>query len=639
MKTHFILWSCLLGWSSFAPVLAASPSPHKITPHLTVARGPVNSVRLELNGKTLAVYGDARENPPAADRVLLTHSRRDVVWAARALLKQGATAILPESEAPLLLQSHQFWQQFENGRFHNYAQPSTKVMAEPISPVEMVRAGEAFTWQGTQFRVMPTPGYTAGAVTYLASIDGKRIAFTGDLIYGDGKIPDLYSFQDAIPEAKIRGYHGYAARLADLVTSLRRVQAEKVDLIIPARGPVIEQPAASIASLIQRVERLYSNYLSVDALRWYFGDQHILTKAQRVLGPAATVDWIPMAETNALPSWVTAIDNTRLIRAADGSGFLVDCGSTHILNQLKKLREAGSLTRLDHVFISHYHDDHTDQVPALVETFGATVLACRELWDILENPGAYALPCLTRHPIRVSGRLNSGAQWRWKEFQMTASYFPGQTLYHQALLVQKDQGESILFVGDSFTPSGIDDYCLQNRNFLHPNTGFFQCLSMLETLPPGCWVVNQHVEPMFRFTRPQLQRLRETLERRVEILSSLFPWDDLNYGIDESWARLHPYAIDAERNQPFTCRAIVFNHSPKEAAFEVRPRLPDGWRVKLTGPKSVQIPPLQEGAVEFAVIPAPNTEPGLYLITADVQTPQDTLVEWIEAMVRIKPRP
>lgn len=605
--------------------------------NLSVVRGPVNGARLRANGETLAVYGDPREHPSAADRVLLTHCRRDVAWAARALIEQGATAVVPEKEAHFFLQAQSFWQGFDQARFHNYSQPSTKVLAESMPAAQTVRPGETLTWEGIPIRVLATPGYTAGAVTYLLMLEGKTIAFTGDLICRDGKILDLYSFQDAIPEAKIGGYHGYAARLAELVTSLRQLLAEKPDLLIPARGPVIERPSEAITSLIQRVESLYSNYLSIDALRWYFGDQHILTKARRVLGPAAMIDWMPMAETSPLPSWVTAIGNTRLIRSADGAGFLVDCGSTQILDQLRELRRSGALTSLDHVFITHYHDDHTDQVPTLVDSFGATVLACRELWDILENPGDYSLPCLTRHPILVSGRLTSGARWRWKEFEMTACYFPGQTLYHQALLVHKDGGESIFFIGDSFTPSGIDDYCLQNRNFLHPDTGFFQCLAVLKTLPEGSWLVNQHVEPMFRFTPQQLERMRTTLYKRADLLRSLFPWDDPNYGLDESWARLHPYSIQAETQKPFACRAVIFNHSPSEQCFEIQPHLPKGWTLKGPSPNGVWIPPRQEGAVVFTVLPTADAQPGLYVITADVKTHQGEFREWIEAMVRVAP--
>lgn len=62
-------------------------------------------------------------------------------------------------------------------------------------------------------------------------LDGQRIAFTGDLIYGDGKLLDLYSLQDVISEAKMMAYHGYAARLAD-VASLNRLAAERPTLLV-----------------------------------------------------------------------------------------------------------------------------------------------------------------------------------------------------------------------------------------------------------------------------------------------------------------------------------------------------------------------------------------------------------------------
>jgi len=73
---------------------------------------------------------------------------------------------------------------------------------------------------------------------------------------------------------------------------------------------------------------------------------------------------------------------------------------------------------------------------------------------------------------------------RWKEFTFTFHYFPGQTIYHDALLVEKDNAEKIFFIGDSFTPSGIDDYCLLNRNFLHESMGYFYCLNLLRKIPP-----------------------------------------------------------------------------------------------------------------------------------------------------------
>jgi hypothetical protein len=142
---------------------------------------------------------------------------------------------------------------------------------------------------------------------------------------------------------------------------------------------------------------------------------------------------------------------------------------------------------------------------------------------------------------------------------------------------------------------------------------------------------------MFRFTPQQLERMRSTLRERVDLLRSLFPWDDPNYGLDECWARLHPYGIQAESKKPFACQAVIFNHSPSERCFVIRPHLPKGWMLKGPSPDRVWIPPKQEGAVGFTVLPTPDAQPGLYVITADVKTHQGEFREWIEAIVRIAP--
>jgi hypothetical protein len=72
--------------------------------------------------------------------------------------------------------------------------------------------------------------------------------------------------------------------------------------------------------------------------------------------------------------------------------------------------------------------------------------------------------------------MEEGERNRWNEFEFTYSYLPGHTIYHGGLLVRHDSGKSIFFVDDSFTPSGMDDYCLLNRNFLAPENGFLACM-------------------------------------------------------------------------------------------------------------------------------------------------------------------
>ena len=93
------------------------------------------------------------------------------------------------------------------------------------------------------------------------------------------------------------------------------------------------------------------------------------------------------------------------------------------------------------------------------------------------------MPCLTTAPITAGKPQPDGSRMRWHEFQFTFLYFPGQTLYHDGLRVERDGGGALFFTGDSFTPSGIDDYCLQNRNFVDEGQGYLYCLAVLQHLP------------------------------------------------------------------------------------------------------------------------------------------------------------
>ena len=122
-------------------------------------RGPVNGVLIERNGETLAVYGDPRPQPARAKMVLFTHHRRDVVWAGREMVGKGAAAVAPEAEKELFTDVAEFWEQYRTKRFHDYANQSSRILAEPMAIARTVRDGDSI--EGIQ--VMETPGYTRGA--------------------------------------------------------------------------------------------------------------------------------------------------------------------------------------------------------------------------------------------------------------------------------------------------------------------------------------------------------------------------------------------------------------------------------------------------------------------------------------------
>ncbi|OHB63509.1 MAG: hypothetical protein A2168_04565 [Planctomycetes bacterium RBG_13_50_24] len=620
----------------FLAVESGGESAVQLSEHVSLIPGPVNGISIEKDNTRLVVYGDPAGKIEDAELVLFTHSRRDVVWAGRQLIENGAMAVVPESDVGNFTNVEKFWNEFTTRRFHDYAQQGTKILTESLKIVRTVKAGENFSWKSIPIEVINTPGYTRQALSYLIEIDGIKYAFVGDIIYGNGKLFDIYSLQDAIAEAKIGGYHGWAGRMATLIDSLQKVADKKPDILVPARGPVIRNPGEAINLLIERLRAVYENYLSISAGQWYFKDNYDIL-ARRVLGQNPKVNWMPWAEVikDKPPAWIIPISNSRLIISEDRRGFLIDCGSRGIVEDVIKLREAGKLTGLEGLFITHYHDDHTDNVAACLAEFNCPVYATGPLVDILEHPADYRLPCLTPNPIADIKVMPEAHKMRWKEFTFTFHDFPGQTIYHDALLVEKDNAEKIFFIGDSFTPSGIDDYCLLNRNLLHESMGYFYCLSLLRKIPPGTLLINQHVVETFSFNARQLDHMTDSLTKRKALLAELLPWDEPNYGIDERWIRFSPYHSKVSPGRNVQVSLKTFNHSSNSRTLTFALNLPDGFDA--TPPTaSVTIPPRIEKQVDFNLVVDSSVDPGIYVITTDVQQEQWNLPQWTEAIIEVE---
>jgi len=603
-----------------------------LSPQVTVHSGAVNQVVIERAGSRLAVYASP-DHVESVEYLLLTHHRRDVISGAKAAADSGTKVVAPQSEQELIASPQAFWSNFVTSRFHDYGQQSTKILAEPPSVSRWVSEGEVVDWQGLTLRVLDTAGYTRGSVSYVVEVDGQKLAFTGDLIYGDGQILDLYSFQDAIPEADVRGYHGYGSRLAALVASLEKVAAETPHRIVPARGPVIHNPEAAIQRLITRVRALYSNYLSTNALHWYFKEERMRKCGARVLGEEAPIELMPYALYEKTPDWVFEQATSRLLISEDGHGFLLDCGYERVVDAVKKLMEMGLLKQVDGIFVTHYHDDHTDMVQAAATEFQCPVYATAEYEDVLERPQAYHLPAMTSNPILDVKAMRRGERMKWREFQLEFHFYPGQTFFHGGLLVQKHNEPPIFFIGDSFAPSGIDDYCVQNRNLLHEDSGYLLCLKTLQELPRPWWIVNEHIPHVFTFSPDELTYLETRYRQRIATLRELFPWDDPNYGIDEQWAVFYPYGTEATPGQRVELEVRLTNHSPAPRRFQVTPHAASG--VTFSESKGrLTLPPRGEGKLRVS-LQAP-TKPGTYIVTADIRSEGMEFLEWAEALISVK---
>jgi glyoxylase-like metal-dependent hydrolase (beta-lactamase superfamily II) len=79
-----------------------------------------------------------------------------------------ALLIVPEAEVSLAAEPVRFWTAFRR-RFHDYAQRSTKVPEAPHRVAGTVKPGDRLRFGGVEVQVLGTPGFTAGAVSYLWS--------------------------------------------------------------------------------------------------------------------------------------------------------------------------------------------------------------------------------------------------------------------------------------------------------------------------------------------------------------------------------------------------------------------------------------------------------------------------------------
>jgi diadenosine tetraphosphatase ApaH/serine/threonine PP2A family protein phosphatase len=250
--------------------------------------------------------------------------------------------------------------------------------------------------------------------------------------------------------------------------------------------------------------------------------------------------------------------------------------------------------------------------------------------DILEHPRAYKMPCLYPESIRVDHPLAEDEVINWKGFQMRAFYFPGQTLYHDGLLISRE-GTQVFMSGDSFANWGIDDYCSYNRNFVGRDgvlRGYERCLDLLERLNPSL-LVAAHWGPL-PISLSYIRTTRGLLEERAKLLQPLFPWDDPNFGLDPEWLRAYPYRQTARPGESFSLEVKIYNHSDSPRLALAAIAAPLRWKV--SHPLEATVAPHTEGTLRFTLMP-PSDAQGRTVLGVNIRFGGRDLGEFAEAIV------
>lgn len=496
--------------------------------------------------------------------VLLTHHHRDIAYGAHKMLVKGAWIGAPEAERAFFEHTESYWQD-PRGRWHLYNFRPNFVLPYSIPVHRPLKDGYKLMFGPARITALSTPGHTDGSMSYLLEVDGQSFAFCGDLIYDKGKIRDIYSLQRGF--GGLTDYHGFMSAWQEVTTSLKKLLKIGVDVLIPSSGRIIYEPQEAVELLEKRLKRCYENYLATSAL-WHYFPQ--LISCQTSQFP------LLLAKTCPTPSFLRHIGTSWILLSEGGNAFVMDCGSEEVISKVEEWVDLGEIKSVDALWITHIHDDHTDAVGKFRQRFSCQVIAEDSVAKVVSRPSAWKLPCLSPNPAPVDRIVKHGESWQWKEFTLTANHFPGQSLYHSGLLVEGRELR-LFFSGDSLTPTGLDDYCSYNRNFLSEDRGYDFCLSLLERIQPNM-IFNSHIDRPFSFSRADLRTLKKQLKTRKKLFQELLPWEDPNYGLDPYWAYCYPYEQEVRRGETAWIEVVITNHLPRTSRYSVKVAFPPSWK-------------------------------------------------------------
>jgi glyoxylase-like metal-dependent hydrolase (beta-lactamase superfamily II) len=178
----------------------------------------------------------ARSDAALPAAAFVTHHHRDQVQGLNRAHAAGIGVWVPPVERDLIAAVDDHWQARGISNTYDTRQDRFSLLeAVPISGV--VSEYRPMQCAGIELLPVPTPGHTVGSVSYLADLDGGRVAFTGDLIYGRGKVWSL---------AATMWSYGELPGVASTILSLLSLREQAPDLILPSHGEPITDPIAAI---------------------------------------------------------------------------------------------------------------------------------------------------------------------------------------------------------------------------------------------------------------------------------------------------------------------------------------------------------------------------------------------------------
>lgn len=559
------------------------------------------------------------------DWVLHTHHHRDQCQGTARLREPGTRVAVPEYERHLFDQAELFWQ--TRRTFDNYNDRNTFFSTGQNLDVDAVLEDyELFEWQGHRFFVLPAKGHTFGSVALIAEIDGRVVAFTGDLMAAGGRLYQLHAMEYT---------YGAMEGVVFTLQSIRALHKRQPVICYPSHG----DPVTDVPGDIARLERRLMDCVN-------------LGRGMRIAGRDSIPETVFLPEPKLIPlsrhllwggAWTCS--NFYVVLSDSGKALFVDyghaylphmhIGSDHdgletmrfVEHHLDELRDDYGVTSFDLVVPTHIHDDHTCGIPFLQRHHRTQCWALEEVGQVLADPAAWtSTPCTFPKPIRIDRWLKDGEKFRWEEYEFQIYFAPGQTEFHSVYAGLID-GRRVAFTGDNYF---VAEVVAGGKSEMRPFQTTVLRNSFQLAMHRRCAEVMRAINPelicpghrdVLPCNKQELDTYCDFIARKERVFRELVA-EPADHYIDLFWARLLPYVAVVSAGQRLEYRLLLRNNFEGPRTFGARLAAPPGWQV----------------SSEFRELPLAAGGRGEMVLTAVAPSPGDGIRRLMTAEITIDGR-
>ena len=546
----------------------------QISPNLFVLRDTCNVYVLKNGDRAILIdFGSGHVlkllgqiGVTKVEAILHTHHHRDQCQGDARAVAERIPIHVPAHERNLFDDAENFWR---NRRvFHlYYVRNDFFTLTRNVPVAGVLRDYEKHHWNPYEFLIFPTPGHTIGSISLVGQVDGKKVAFTGDLIHSPGKVVNLHELQYS---------YGGTDGVDCAVFSLAKLRELGCEFVCPSHGEPFPNPDAGVGDLIGKLRGWCEAYAPGDSL---------------------TVDNKPFAVTPHLTCAHQTCSTSYALISDSGKAMVIDYGTASggffdtfipaiavkdrirfVEHTIPELKAKHGLKSIEVAVPSHMHDDHINGFPHLVKHYGAKIWCYDNMVDVLQNPRGYNLGCILQEPLKVDRSFRNGETFKWEEFEFTVCHSPGHTEYQMAMFADID-GARVAFTGDAFFPTNDARHQLRHnlifRNWVENDSHMKSIRTILEHQPTI--VAPGHGKP-FLSNKADLEELEGRLEQQQKYFSDAIADPDCNFGLNPSWARLYPYQLLVKPGSSTEIELRVRNYRSKPMQVEAALVLPAGWK-------------------------------------------------------------